>query len=133
MKLPDLRSELSYRAVTGGGPGGQHVNRAATKVEVRWRPGDSRYFTDAQRGRLAAKLAPRLTGDGELVLSDHATRSQSRNRERVTARLYEVVERALRREKPRRKTKPTKASKRRRLEGKRRRGEKKAARGRVRW
>ena len=131
MPLPNLTPELTYRAVRGSGPGGQHVNKTATKVELRWRPGASAYFGEGERGRLAAKLAPRLTAEGELVLTDHSTRSQSRNRELVTARLYALVEQALRREKPRRRTKPTNAGKRRRLERKRRRGALKAGRARV--
>lgn len=133
MPLPDLTPVLTYRAVAGGGPGGQHVNRAATKVELRWRPAESAGFAAGEWDRLSAKLAPRLTADGELVLTDHSSRSQATNRERVTARLYEIVGRALRRDEPRRRTKPTNASKRRRLEAKRRRGEVKGGRGRVRW
>ena len=130
MPLPDLSSEVTYTAARGSGPGGQHVNKANTKVELRWRLASSAGFSDSEKGRLAAKLATRLTQDGELVLTDHSTRSQARNREAVTARFYAILEGALRREKPRRKTKPTNASKRRRLEGKRRRSEVKAGRGR---
>ena len=130
MPLPDLSSEVTYTAARGSGPGGQHVNKANTKVELRWRLVSSAGFSDSEKVRLAAKLATRLTQDGELVLTDHSTRSQARNREAVTARFYAILEGALRREKPRRKTKPTNASKRRRLEGKRRRSEVKAGRGR---
>ena len=130
MPLPDLSSEVTYTAARGSGPGGQHVNKANTKVELRWRLASSAGFSDSEKVRLAAKLATRLTQDGELVLTDHSTRSQARNREAVTARFYAILEGALRREKPRRKTKPTNASKRRRLEGKRRRSEVKAGRGR---
>ena len=131
MRLPDFSPELTYRAVRGSGPGGQHVNKVATKVELRWRPGATACFGAGDRERLTAKLASRLTADGDLVLTDHSTRSQSRNRELVTARLYALVEQALRREKPRRRTKPTNAGKRRRLERKRRRGTLKAGRARV--
>lgn len=131
MRLPDLSSELTYRAVTGGGPGGQHVNRAATKVELRWNVLETSRFSESDRGRLAAKLASRLTSDGELVLTDHSSRSQHRNRERVTERVYELLGEALRRERKRKRTKPTNASKRRRLEQKRRRSAIKGRRGRV--
>ena len=131
MPLPDLSHELTYRAVRGSGPGGQHVNKTATKVELRWSLAGTASFSDGDRARLAAKLASRLTADGELVLTDHSTRSQRRTRELVTERLYELLEWGLRREKPRRRTKPTNASKRRRLEAKRRRGVVKGGRGRV--
>ena len=132
MALPDLSAELTYTAARGSGPGGQHVNKANTKVELRWSLASSTGFGESEKGRLSAKLATRLTQDGELVLTDHSTRSQARNREEVTKRFYAILEGALRREKPRRKTKPTLASKRRRLQGKRRRSDVKAGRGRVR-
>ncbi len=131
VQLPDLSSELSFRAVRGSGPGGQHVNKTSTKVELRWRPADTQGFTASDKSRLAAKLAPRLTGDGELLLTDHSTRSQSRNREIVTERFYGLLRDGLRREKRRRKTKPTLGSKKRRLAGKKHRGEVKRGRGRV--
>ena len=131
--LPDLSPELQFRAARGSGPGGQHVNKAATKVELRWDLRASAGFSEGEKGRLAAKLASRLTAEGELVLTDHTTRSQSRNRELVTQRFYDLLREALRRDKPRRKTKPTNASKKRRLEGKKRRGEVKSGRGRVQY
>ena len=133
MSLPDLGPEITYTAARGSGPGGQHVNKANTKVELRWHLASSAGFSESEKGRLSAKLATRLTQDGELVLTDHSTRSQARNREEVTERFYAILESALRREKPRRKTKPTYASKKRRLESKRRRSEVKGGRGRVRY
>lgn len=133
MRLPDLSTELTYAATRGSGPGGQHVNKANTKVELRWALASSTGFSESEKARLSAKLAHRLTQDGELVLTDHSTRSQARNREEVTERFYAILEGALKREKRRKRTKPTYASKKRRLDGKRRRGEKKATRGRVRY
>jgi len=133
MKLPDLSPELSYRAVRGSGPGGQHVNKTSTKVELRWNLRESCGFSESEKTRLSAKLAHRLTTDGELVLSDHSSRSQSRNREQVTSRFYALLGDALKREKRRKKTKPTNASKRRRLEAKRRRSDIKSGRGKVRY
>ena len=131
MKLPDLSSELSYRAVRGSGPGGQHVNKTSTKVEVRWNLAESTAFDEEQKVRLSAKLQKRLTTQGELLLTDHSTRSQSRNRELVTERLYHLIQLSLKRDKRRKKTKPTNASKRKRLESKKRRGELKRSRGSV--
>ncbi|MFK8055982.1 MAG: alternative ribosome rescue aminoacyl-tRNA hydrolase ArfB [Saprospiraceae bacterium] len=131
MKLPDLTSELSYRAVRGSGPGGQHVNKTSTKVELRWSLSETTSFSEQQKIRLSAKLESRLTTEDEFILTDHSTRSQSRNREIVTKRFYDTLKEALKKEKLRRKTKPTNASKRRRLDGKKRRGEVKSGRGRV--
>jgi len=131
MKLLDLTSELSYRAVRGSGPGGQHVNKTSTKVELRWNLEETEFFTEQQKIRLSAKLESRLTSEGELILTDHSTRSQSRNREIVTKRLYDLLKEALKREKLRKKTKPTNAAKRKRLDAKKRRGEVKSGRGRI--
>ena len=131
MFLPDLLPELSYRAVRGSGPGGQHVNKTSTKVELRWSLEETVFFTEQQKIRLSAKLASRLTSDGELILTDHSTRSQSRNREIVTKRFYELLEEGLKQEKKRKKTKPTNAAKRKRLDAKKRRGEVKSGRGRL--
>ncbi len=131
MQIPDLTSEVSYRAVRGSGPGGQHVNKTSTKVELRWNLAESAFFNEQQKIRLSAKLATRITSEGELILTDHSTRSQSRNREIVTKRLYQLLEEALKKDKLRKKTKPTNAAKRKRLDNKKRRGEVKSGRGRV--
>jgi len=133
MRLPDLSSELTYRAVRGSGPGGQHVNKTSTRVELRWSLWESASFSESEKQRLAAKLRARLTTDGELILADHSSRSQHRNRDAVTKRFYALLAEAFRREKPRKKTKPTNASKRRRLESKRRRSQVKSGRGKVEW
>ncbi len=132
MILPDLSRELSYKATRGSGPGGQHVNKTSTQVELRWSLPGTASFSESEIARLSAKLASRLTLDGELILTDHSTRSQARNREIVTERFYEVLREALRVQKPRRKTKPSLGAKRRRLKSKRLRGDVKAGRGRIR-
>jgi len=131
MQLPDLTSELTYRAIGGSGPGGQHVNKTSTKVELRWSLLETESFSEQQKLRLSAKLESRLTTEGEFILTDHSTRSQSRNRDIVTKRFYDTLKEALKKDKLRRKTKPTRASKKRRLDGKKRRGEVKSGRGRV--
>jgi ribosome-associated protein len=114
-------SEIVLRATPSSGPGGQHVNRSSTRIEAVWNVARSAALTDAQRSRLEARLATRLDGDGDLriVASEH--RSQLRNREEALERLAGVVARALAIPKPRRPTKPTRASKERRLETKKRR------------
>jgi ribosome-associated protein len=113
--------ELEYRATRSGGPGGQHVNTSATRVEVVWDVAASAALDEAERARLMERLASRLDGAGRLRLVSSASRSQLQNREGVTARLRDVVAHALAVPKPRKRTRPTAASKARRLEQKRRR------------
>lgn len=121
--------ELEYTASRASGPGGQHVNTADTRIQVRWNVAESRALGPVQRQRVLRALASRLTAAGEIVLASGAHRSQRRNREEVTRRLARLVREALVPPKPRRRTRPTAASRRKRLEDKRRRGQKKRDRG----
>jgi len=121
---PELRlplSELEFRATRSGGPGGQHVNTSSTRVEVWWDVAASPSLSEEQRARLLSRLATRLDQAGRLRLVSSGSRSQLRNREDVTERLRELVARALVVPRPRRRTKPTRASKVARAEAKRRR------------
>ena len=121
-------AELEFRATTGGGPGGQHVNRSATRVALRWNIAGSPSLSDDQRVLLLDRLAHRLDRHGRLRLVSGARRSQTMNRDDVLKRFVNVVASALSVRKPRRATKPTKAAIERRLEEKRRRGEQKRRR-----
>ncbi len=120
------------RFARSGGPGGQHVNKVASKVVMRFDVAHSPSLTDAQRQRLLRKLESRLTKDGVLVLSSHESRSQAANRELLMERFRGILAQALERPRPRRRTRPTRASKRRRIEAKKRRGQIKRGRSRVR-
>jgi ribosome-associated protein len=124
--------ELDVSAVRGGGPGGQHVNKVASKVVIRFDVANSPSLTESQRQRLLDKLQSRLTKDGVLVLSSHESRSQAANRELLTQRFSEILAQALERPRPRRRTRPTRASKQRRIEHKKRRARIKRGRSRVR-
>jgi ribosome-associated protein len=123
-------AELSWQTSRSSGPGGQHVNTADTRVQVRWSVRDSAVLSEHQRTRLLAALAARLTGDGEIVLAADTHRSQRRNREEAAQRLAQLVREALVPPKPRRKTRPTAASRQRRLDEKKRRSQVKKGRGR---
>jgi ribosome-associated protein len=123
-------TELSFRASRSGGPGGQHVNTSSTRVELVWDVANSPSLAVDQRERILTKLSGRISGEGLLSLASSTSRSQHRNREDVTARFIELVRDALRIPKPRRKTKPSKASRDKRLADKRRRSETKKMRGR---
>ena len=125
------RSELTYRATRAGGPGGQHVNTSSTKVELSWDVANSQSLTDDQRRRITEKLATRIAEDGVLRLTSAGSRSQHQNKEDVTERFGRMIEQALRIPKPRRKTKPSRASKEARLKSKKKRSETKSNRGRI--
>jgi ribosome-associated protein len=114
--------ELEFRATTGGGPGGQHVNRSATRIELWWDPAHSPSLEEPQRQLLLANLARRLdtTGRLRLVCAEH--RSQAQNREAVVQRLVRLVAAGLHVPRPRKPTRPTRAAKARRLDSKRKRG-----------
>lgn len=122
------RGELSMRATRAGGPGGQHVNTSSTRVEVRWNVQTSSALDDAQRELLLQRLAGRVDADGSLRVVASDSRSQRQNREAAETRLADLVRRALIVPRTRRPTRPSKAVKRRRLEAKKKQGEKKRER-----
>ncbi len=125
------RTELDVRATRSGGPGGQHVNTSSTKIELRWQPRESVALSDTQRERLLTALATKLDGDGWLRVTASEHRSQLQNREAAEARLVAMVKGALVVPKIRRATKPTKASKTKRLDTKSLRSDVKQQRKRV--
>jgi len=125
------RSELVYRATRGGGPGGQHVNTSATRVELTWDIANTTALDSAQRTRVLEKLANRIDERGTLRLVAGESRSQHQNREAVTARFQDLLAWALRVPKPRKRTRPPKASKENRLKQKKHRSELKKQRSRV--
>jgi ribosome-associated protein len=118
-------SEIEIRASRSSGPGGQHANVTASRIEASFDVRASSALSDAQKQRVAAKLGPRVTA----VAQD--ARSQARNRELALERLAQRLAAALHVPRPRTKTRPTAGSKRRRLDDKRRRGETKRGRRRV--
>lgn len=124
--------ELSWRAARASGPGGQHVNKTSTAVELRFDVRNSPNLPDDVKGRLEALAGSRLTKDGVLVLFAEGSRSQEMNRQDAADRLVELIRKAAERPKPRRPTKPTYSSKLKRLEGKAKRSNVKAGRGKVR-
>jgi ribosome-associated protein len=116
-------SEIAYRTTRSSGPGGQHVNKAETQVELLFDVTHSPSLTEAQRRRILSQLKNLIDQDGVLHLTAQSERSQLRNREIVTARFQAVLAAALRVPKRRRPTKPTAASKTKRIESKKRRGQ----------
>jgi len=120
--------ELRVRFSRAGGPGGQHVNTSATRVEVLWNVAASAALTDDERSRLLAALSNRLNTAGELRVVSGATRSQGENRARALARLAAIVAGALQTPRERTPTEPTAAARARRVATKRRRSETKRRR-----
>ena len=120
--------ELSWTFVRAGGPGGQNVNKVASKAVLRWNVAASPSLPDDVKARLLAQLRGRITGEGDLVLTSQRYRDQERNRQDCLDKLREMIARAAARPKVRRKTKPTRGSQERRLAAKKHRAGTKAAR-----
>ncbi|MDH5298890.1 MAG: alternative ribosome rescue aminoacyl-tRNA hydrolase ArfB [Desulfobulbaceae bacterium] len=123
--------ELHFDFIRASGPGGQHVNKAATAVQLRFDVGRSPSLPEPVRQRLMALAGNRLTLDGVLVIEASRFRSQERNRQDAIARLIALVVQAATPPKRRRPTSPTRSSKRRRLAAKQQRGEVKRRRRSV--
>lgn len=122
--------ELEERFIQASGPGGQNVNKVATAVQLRFDVGATRAFDEEVKRRLKTLAGRRLGKDGVLTIEAKRYRSQERNRADARQRLIELVRRAAAPVRPRKATRPTLASKQRRLETKKARSAIKRARGR---
>lgn len=118
LKERNLESELHYSMSRSSGPGGQNVNKVNTRVELRFNVGAALLLTEEEKELIFIKLKNRINKVGELVLSAQANRSMLKNKESVTERFYTLLATALSVSKPRRPTRPTLASKTRRLTSK---------------
>ncbi|MEW6767320.1 MAG: alternative ribosome rescue aminoacyl-tRNA hydrolase ArfB [Pseudomonadota bacterium] len=126
-------SELQESFVRSSGPGGQNVNKVATAVQLRFNARESRALPNDVAIRLMRIAGSKLTKDGVIVIIAQQHRSLERNRDDARQRLFDMIRQAAVRPTIRKATKPTKASKTRRLEGKKRRSDVKARRGSARY
>lgn len=125
MNIDQIHREVTYKAVTSSGAGGQHVNKVATKVQLYFDVLNSLAFAKAEHSRIKEKLQNRLTNEGVLILADQSSRSQSSNKQRVFKSLIAVLKQAARPAKVRKKRSIPKSVKRKRLNEKKKHSEKK--------
>ncbi len=120
--------ELWFTASRSGGPGGQHANKASTKVQLHWMVEDSSVLDAREKKRISKRLANEINSDGVLIVSCAETRSQHQNRKIAREHLAAAIRKGLSQKKRRIQTKPSWRAKKRRLENKRQRSEKKRMR-----
>ena len=121
----ELIPELEFSTSRSSGPGGQNVNKVSTKVIVRWNVLHSTLITDEQKVLLLNKLSSQLTREGELIINSQESRSQLQNKELALEKLDALLRKALTKPKARKATRPTKSSKVKRVDNKKRHAEKK--------
>ncbi len=123
-----LIGELQFRTSRSSGPGGQHVNKTESKVELLWSPLESLCLSEAQKKMISTRLGSRITDNGVLIMASEKYRSQHRNREEVTERFLDLIRISLVPVKKRRPTRPTRSSVEERIRNKKNRGEIKRSR-----
>lgn|SRR5690606_5321706 len=123
-----LLNEVQFSASRSGGPGGQNVNKVNTKIELRFSVSESAVFDDTQKQLIYSKLKNRINTEGEMLVTSSSERSQWRNKEKATELFFQLIEKALTKPRKRKKTQPTVASRLKRLENKKIKGQKKQLR-----
>jgi len=121
----DFTKELTFSAQRSSGAGGQNENKVNTKIELRFSVPESTILSNREKELLISRLAGKLTHKGDLIIMAETERSQLRNKEQAIKRFYNLLEWGLRPVKKRIPTKPSKASKKRRLDAKKKQAEKK--------
>lgn len=120
--------ELEFKAVRSSGPGGQHANKTATRVELGFDVQNSEGLSEEEKQRIHKKLSARINKEGILKIANEESRSQHTNKDLVVQLFLEELRRAIQKPKKRKKTRPTKASRIKRLKEKKKKSEIKANR-----
>ena len=128
MNTSVIIKELEFKAVRSSGAGGQHVNKVSSKIELTFNIQASNGLTEDEKLRIINTLASRVTKLGYLILHCGDTRSQHRNKELVISRFLDVIKASLHTPKPRKASKPSKSSIKKRLENKKKHAQKKSNR-----
>lgn len=128
LKTRNFENEFIFNTVRSSGPGGQHVNKTSTKVELRFNITASELLNDKEKETLLEKLKNKINKENELIIVSQSSRSQQKNKEEAIEKFYKTIAKALKPEKKRKKTTPPTVSKEKRLEDKRKQSEKKERR-----
>lgn len=128
MNISELIKELSFKAVSSSGPGGQHVNKTASKVAISFSIASSKLFTEIEKERLLAKLQQRISAEGILTITCSESRSQHRNKALGIEKLAALLQKSMRVPKSRKKTRPSRNALERRVKSKKNHAIKKANR-----
>jgi len=128
MQITIPEKEIKIKFIRSSGPGGQNVNRRATKVQIHWNIVKSKVLTEKQRFLIYKNLKNLITKTGEIIIEDETTRSQAQNREIAIEKLHKIINNALKKKKKRIPTKPSKKVKERILEAKKKHSQKKKER-----
>ena len=123
-----VETEIVFSATRSSGPGGQNVNKVNSRVELRFSVLNSTVFSDDEKARISLKLKNRINSESELVLTSQTGRTQLGNKEKALEKFYDLIEKALTIQKKRLKSRPTVASRLKRLESKKNLAQKKQLR-----
>ncbi len=130
MKI-DVIDEIAFSTARSGGKGGQNVNKVETMVEGRWHVEGSSLFTNEEKKLITDKLSNKITSEGFLLVKSQTERTQLENKEQVVKKINSLIDRALKKKKLRIATKPSKAAKEKRIQGKKIKSEMKESRKKV--